>query len=540
MFQLCVNRVDNRLARIAIAGSTFLHLVTYSIPIPLAMLQPNFGMIFVVAIYACSGLVYALIGYRTINQLMIVSTLPYVLGTAVATGMLARYFFNMGDNYTALVCLAIMPSYLCVGLALFTGLRQSDEQLRELVNEATCQREAALAQKKRAEEAQIKADAASVAKSEFIAAMSHEIRTPMNGVVGMTELLLQTRLTPAQAQYAQVISTSGENLMVVINDILDFSKLEARKIDIHPEPFELAAMIENVAVLTSEKARDKSVDVMVRIDPNLPRYVVGDPSRIRQVLQNLAGNAVKFTQNGYVILSVTGAPKIDGQVDLEFSVTDSGIGIAPDKLDHIFERFTQASSGPAREYGGTGLGLSICRELTELMNGKIWAVSEPGEGSVFTMKLSLPEAFVRVEPIAELPRNLTVGVFAPCDLTAIIFGETLAGLGAQAVPFSPTEAGVLSLLSKMKKNTAPDVILLDTRVELGSGRTLLELLDQIPAELRPSVVLLCAPSELGIYAQTALAVTRPVRIRDLGQALALAMESHSGSTSIDQSINAAA
>jgi signal transduction histidine kinase len=530
-FHALMDKIDHRYARIAISTSTFLHLSFFAIPIPVALTDPNLGLTFVAAIYACSGLVYPLIGYRAVTQLVIVSTLPYVLVTAMAAGMLAQFYFGVGGGYTALISLAIVPAFLCIGIALYSALRQSDARLHDLLAEANQQREVADELRQRAEEAQVKANAANDAKTAFIAAMSHEIRTPMNGVLGMAELLLGTNLTAAQAQYAQVISTSGDNLMVIINDILDFSKLEAGQMELHPKPFEVATLVENVAVLVAEKAREKSVDVMVRIDPNLPKQVVGDVVRIRQVLQNLARNAVKFTNQGYVILSVTGAPKNDGLVELEFSVADSGIGMEPDKIERMFDRFRQGSSGSTRIYGGTGIGLSICRELTALMDGTISAVSEPGEGSMFTFKLSLPEARVRAEPTATLPVGLNVGLFCPSDLSTAIFTETLTGLNVNAEHYAPTKAGVLTLISQIQKRCAPDVILLDTRVDIGSGANAMELFAPIPTSIRPPIVLLCNPTELATYAETALAVTHPVRVRDLAQAIALALGGRSGVTS---------
>jgi hypothetical protein len=232
---------------------------------------------------------------------------------------------------------------------------------------------------------------------------------------------------------------------------------------------------------------------------------------------------VKFTHQGYVILSVTGAQKQKGQVEIEFSVTDSGIGIEPAKIDCMFDRFSQASSGASRNYGGTGIGLSICRELTDLMGGTLGAISEPGEGSVFTLTLTLPAASVRAEPIVALPYGLHVGVFAHSDLSAIVFTEMLGGLNLITNAYAPSEAGVQTLTQHIRDGAAPAVILLDTRVQLGAGGSILDIFDTIPTAMRPPIILLCDPAELTTYGETALTVTRPVRLRDLAQAMALAL-----------------
>jgi hypothetical protein len=242
------------------------------------------------------------------------------------------------------------------------------------------------------ETARAAAEAANRAKSAFLANMSHEIRTPMNGVVGMAELLCDTGLSDEQRLFAETIRSSGEALLVIINDILDYSKIEAERLTLHPEPFDLERTIHEVAMLLQPRARAKNINLMVDFDLFLPTRYVGDAGRLRQVLTNLMGNAVKFTEKGHVLVHVVGLDAEAGTQQLHITVEDTGIGIAPEHLDHIFGEFNQVESEANRKFEGTGLGLAITRRLIERMGGSIWVDSEPGQGSSFGFRLTLPVA----------------------------------------------------------------------------------------------------------------------------------------------------
>ncbi len=237
---------------------------------------------------------------------------------------------------------------------------------------------------KQLKSAQAEAEAASRAKSTFLANMSHEIRTPMNGVVGMAELLCDTGLSEEQQLYVETIKKSGEALLVIINDVLDYSKIEAQKLQLHPEPFDLERCIHDVIMLLQPSTREKNLTLLVDFDLFLPTVYVGDPGRIRQVLTNLMGNAVKFTSKGHVLVRVTGVPDLEnGQAVVNIAIEDTGIGIPDGKINHIFGEFNQVENERNRQFDGTGLGLAISKRLVDLMRGEMWVTSEDGVGSCF-------------------------------------------------------------------------------------------------------------------------------------------------------------
>ncbi len=376
------------------------------------------------------------------------------------------------------------------------GLRTDITQLRD--------QQAAL------EAARKAAEAANRAKSAFLANMSHEIRTPMNGVVGMAELLCDTSLSEEQRLFAETIRSSGEALLVIINDILDYSKIEAERLTLRPEPFDLERTIHEVTMLLQPRAREKGIDLMIDFDMFLPTRFVGDPGRLRQVLTNLIGNAVKFTERGHVLTRVVGVDDADGRQTLHVTVEDTGIGIAPEFLDHIFGEFNQVEDERNRKFEGTGLGLAITQRLIEHMGGAVWVDSDFGQGSSFGFRVTLPVA----EDAGPVQVPVTVRRVLAVDdqfINRTILERQLAPCGI-AVTLCRSGAEVLERLAA----DAPyDVVLTDHAMPEMDGPQLLQRIRQAGHSL-PVMLLSSHPMGLGEATRDFAAVLqKPILRSDL-------------------------
>ncbi|MDH3194858.1 MAG: ATP-binding protein, partial [Hyphomicrobiales bacterium] len=342
-----------------------------------------------------------------------------------------------------------------------------------------------------------RAEIADRAKSEFLANMSHEIRTPMNGVMGMAELLAKTELDTKQKMFTDIIVRSGHALVTIINDILDFSKIDAGQLELDPQPFKLSDAIEDVATLVSSKTLEKELELAVRIQPDLPEMYFGDVGRIRQIITNLVGNAVKFTEQGHVLVDVSGtlAGDDDGgdvKAALLVKVEDTGIGIPADKVDHVFEKFSQVDGSSTRTHEGTGLGLTIARKLVEIMGGEIGVESKPGKGSTFWFTLPLPvhEAEGRRKRVPVDISGARVLIIDDNEVNRSILLEQLGAWKFDATATPSGREGIAVLNHAAQMGRPVDLVILDYHMPIMDGAEVADAIRADPAIKDTPIIML--------------------------------------------------